>query len=458
MRSDRKRPDRGRALTRRRFLGAVGAAGIALPFYRLVDREVHRAWADPGGGARRLIVFYFPDGIAGRAADGSPSLWEPTGPERGFTLPEQLQPLLPWRDDCVFLKGLSMGPTDSGSHPGGAKKLLTAVDGGGGESIDRFLARTAGAMAPHRHLYLGAMACQNSASGDKHISYVGPGTTAPPEDRPWQAFERLFGKKPMGGPMGTDDTEASVIDAVLADLRELRGRLGDTEKAKLDLHLDGLREVERRVKSTQPPAPSCTDPRLDTTGLDEKTLYDPARFPQLLRAQTDLLVQAMACGLTQVGVLQCSMHTSELVMSRFPGTEMFDPGFDMRSHQASHYGPSHDRTRREFSDYLKQRRWFVQQLGYLIDSLKQRPEDGGTMLDHSLVLCCSEVSDGNTHSHDDMPFLLAGRAGGRLATGRQLAYAGRRHADLLLSIAHAMNQRVPSFGQASSGPLPGLLS
>ena len=221
--------------------------------------------------------------------------------------------------------------------------------------------------------------------------------------------------------------------------------------------LPECREVELRVKATAPPPGSCTDPRIDTAGLDDKTLYDPARFPQILRAQTDLLVQAMACGLSQVGVLQCSMHTSELVMSRFPATEMYDPRFDMRSHQASHYGASHDRTKREFTDYLKQRRWFVQQLGYLLDSLKQRPEGDGSMLDYSIVLCCSEVSDGNTHSHDDMPFLLAGGAGGRLTTGRLLTYSGRRHADLLVSIAHAMNQPIPSFGQASSGPLPGLL-
>lgn len=444
------------APTRRRFLRAVAGAGLALPFYRLVDPRVREAFAEPSGGARRLIVFYFPDGIAGRASDGSPSLWEPTGSERSFTLSEQLQPLAPWQDRCVFLRGLSMGPTDSGSHPGGAKKLLTAVDGGNGESIDRFLARTAGAAAPFRHLYLGAMACQNSASGDKHISYVGPGTTAPPEDRPWQAFERLFGKKPMGGG-GGDSPEASILDAALADLSELRGRLGDTEKSKLDLHLAALREVEQRVKATAPPPTSCTDPRIDTAGLDDKTLYDPARFPQILRAQTDLLVQAMACGLTQVGVLQCSMHTSELIMSRFPATEMYDPRFDMRSHQASHYGASHDRGKREFTDYLKQRRWFVQQLGYLLDALKQRPEGDGSMLDYSIVLCCSEVSDGNTHSHDDMPFLLAGRAGGKLTTGRLLDYTGRRHADLLVSIAHAMNQPLPSFGQASSGPLPGLV-
>ena len=87
---------------------------------------------------------------------------------------------------------------------------------------------------------------------------------------------------------------------------------------------------------------TCAEPRIDGDGLTPATLYAPERFPQILRAQTDLMVQAMACGLTKVGVIQASHHTSELIMSRFANTPMYDPGFDMRSHQASHYGPRHD--------------------------------------------------------------------------------------------------------------------
>ncbi len=147
-------------------------------------------------------------------------------------------------------------------------------------------------------------------------------------------------------------------------------------------------------------------------------------------------------------------------MSRFPGTAMYDPGFDMRSHQASHYGARHDRSNRLFVDFLAQRRWFVQQLGYLINQLAARPEgaSGETMLDHSLVLVSSEVSDGNTHSHHDMPFVLAGHAGGSLSGERVLEFGGRRHGDLLASIAHAMGQPVMGYGTDSHGPLDGLLS
>lgn len=451
--------------SRRTLLRAAAASALALPLGGL-DPAGRRALAAPSGGARRVIFFYFPDGVAGPSADGSPSLWHLQGSERSFSLNEQLQGLGTLKDDCVFLTGLSSGPTDSGSHPGGAKKLLTAVDGGNGESIDQYLAKTAGAGALFRHLYLGAMANHNSASGDKHISYPSAGTSATPEDSPMRAFERLFGKtNPSGGGSGggTQDTLAvSVIDATMKDLEELRAQLGNVEKKKLELHVEALREVERRVKGIPgmmpPPKATCSDPRIDTAGLSDAVLYDPGNFPKILRAQLDLMVQAMACGLTKVGVVQASHHTSELIMSRFPATEMYDPKFDMRSHQASHYGPSQDKGKREFRDYFAQRRYWVQQFAYLVDQLKQRPEGDGTMLDYSLVVLCSEICDGNTHSHDNLPFIVAGKGGGALTTGRLLQYGYRRHGDLLVSIARAMKQDIWRFGDSSSGPLPGFLS
>ena len=449
-------------LTRRRLLQLGGAAAIAAPFLR-----PGRVGAHAGDPARRLIIFYFPDGVVGPSQDGEPSQWHPTGTETSFTLPPTLMPLERHRGRCVFFRGLSMGPADQGSHPGGAKKLLTAVDGGNGPSIDQRLAATVGAGAPFRHLYLGAQANQNGASGDKHVSYVAPGITTPPEDDPVAAFARLFpggGGGGSGGAGGDPRTarRLSVIDHAKQELDALRGRLGTTEQTRLDLHLEALREVEARIQATAGGGGggggTCSDPAVDTSGLGPSTLYAPDRFPQILRAQTDLMVQAMACGLTKVGVIQGSHHTSELIMSRFPATPMYDPGFDMRSHQASHYGARHDPSRREFRDYLAQRRWWVEQFAYLLDQLAARPEDGATMLDHSLVLLCSEVCDGNTHAHDDMPFVLAGGGSGRVRTGRLLSFGYRRHADLLLAIARAMGDDLGSFGDASSGPLPGLLT
>jgi hypothetical protein len=359
----------------------------------------------------------------------------------------------------VFFRGLSLGPTDSGSHPGGAKKLLTAVDGGNGESIDRVLARTIGAAAPVKHLYLGAMATHGNASGDKFISYPAAGTTVAPEDDPRRAFARLFGTTPSGstgsGSGASTSDDLSVLDTVMADLRDLRARAGASESSKLNLHMEALRDVERRLRTFGGGGSNCQSPNVGLGAFDNGALGDPARFPDVLRTQIDLMVLAMACGLTQVGVLQASQHTSELIMSRFSRTELHRPGFDMRSHQASHYGDTGDA---KYADYVAQRVWWMAQFAYLLDALGQRPEATGTMLDHSLVLACSEVSDGNVHSHDDMPFILAGGGGNAIRTGRLLSFGYQRHGALLVAIARALGSDLRTFGDQGSEALPGLLA
>jgi len=453
-----------RSFDRRAFLRlAASAIGAGALSYAVGGRR--RARADASGHAARLIVFYFPDGVPGTSSSGEPSLWNPTGGETDFQLGEVLAPLSARRDRCTFVTGLHMGPADVGSHPGGAKKLLTAVDGGGGESIDQLLARTVGASAPVRHLYLGAQANVSGASGDKHISYVAPGTTISPEDDPRAAFSRLFqGGTPTGGAAGAgglaDTGDASVLDALVADVQDLQGKLGAAEKSKLDLHLEALRDLERRLAGMTGgmptmPAADCGSPRF---AFGDGSLEDPARFPEILRAQTDLAVLAMACGLSRVAVIQASMHTSELVMSRFAGTPLHEPAFDMRSHQASHYGAAHDRGHREYDAFVKQVTWWVGQFAYLLDALAMRPEGAGTMLDESLALLCTEVSDGNTHNHDDMPFVVGGGGGGAIRTGRLLRRDGRRHGELLCALGQAMGAPVGRFGQDGAGPLEGLLS
>ncbi|MFZ4734513.1 MAG: DUF1552 domain-containing protein [Bradymonadia bacterium] len=456
-------------MNRRDFLRFAGAAAAGLP---LLARP-GRAWAQ-ARQARRAIFFYFPDGVPGRSADGERSAWHCTGTEFDFQLGRVLEPLAAFKDHTLFFNGLSMGSTDAGSHPGGAVKLLTAADGGRGESIDQFLARTAGASSPFRHVYLGAMANVSNATGDKHISYPSPGQSIAPDDDPVRAFERLFGagvlvppsppSMPGSAAPSVRDRRLRVLDTALADLASVRGRAGTAERARLDLHAEALREVERRIETLamepgvnpepgEPGLPTCDAPRLAAEGLDAGRLYAPELFPQILRLQTDVLVQAMACGLTQVGVIQASLHTSELIMSRFADTEMYDPGFDMRSHQASHYGPRHDEARREYRDYVAQRRWFVAQFAYLLEQLRLRPEGDGTMLDYTLVFCGSEVSDGNTHLHDDMPFLLSGHGGGAVSPGRLVDVGYARHGGLWTAVAHAMGQRIDRFGDQGVGPL-----
>ncbi len=450
--------------SRRDLLRSVGGLALGGPLAGLLPRHADAA----SGVCERVLFFYFPDGVSGWSQNGDASKFHASGSEFSFSLPDETSPLDPWKSECVFFRGLSMGGTDNGSHPGGAKKLLTAADQGNGESIDQYLARTVGASSPWRHLYLGVQANVSGASGDKHISYPTAGVSIPPEDDPRRAFELLFGSAaPPSGrstnePPPEDPLARSVLDTVIGDVESLRARLGAVERSKLDLHLDALRQLEQRLDGLPPTggvdSASCDAPFVDTSAITDANLYAPEAFGDILKAQMDLMILAMACGMTRVGTIQSSHHTSELIMSRIPGTSFHDPGFDMRSHQASHYGASHDYGNPLFAAFTAQRRWWVEQYAYLIQRLADTPEGDGTMLDNSLVVLCTEVCDGNTHSHDDLPVVLAGRAGGRISTGRLRPRGNTRQGTRGVRGANAMGDGATWFGDASSGPLWGLLS
>lgn len=436
---------RNAAISRRDLLAGLGGAALGAP---LALRS--RSAAAASSAATRAIFFYFPHGVAADSPSGEPSAWHPTGTEHSFSLTYQLEALEAWRDRCVFLRGVGMGDYDNYSHPGGAAKLLTAANNAANESIDQYLARTAGAADAFSHLYLGVMACQNSRALDAFISYALPETPIAPEDDPAQAFDALFNS-------GGDARTGSVLDAVNEDLRRLQSRLGGVEAQKLEYLTESLRELERRVETSGSLSESCETSALDLSGFSADTLYEHARFPAILKAQTDLMVLAMRCGFTRVGTIQCSFHTGDLIMSRFEGTEMYDPSTDMRSHQASHYGSSLENGAAELSAFLAQRRWFVSQFAYLLEQLDAVPEGDGTMLDNSVVVLCSEVSDGSSHNHDNMPFIVAGGGGGAIEGGRLLSFEDEPHGNLWVSVANALGEDIARFGDRSTGPLPGLL-
>lgn len=454
-------------LDRRAFLSSLGAAGLGLAGglslgAGLLGGRPARASA----GAGRVLFFYFPDGVAGPSDAGEPSLWHCTGSGSSFSLGESLAPLSAYRDRSLFFNGLSMGGTDSGSHPGGAKKLLTAADYGNNESIDQHLSRSIGASSPWRHLYLGVHATLGGASGDKHIAYPTAGSSMTPEDDPRRAFAALFGGAGStgGGGSGTsggDPTEISVIDGMIDDMNALRGRLGRLEQAKLDVHLEALRELELRIRGTggggSAGGADCGAPTLGLDGVTDAALSDPSGYPTVLSAQSELAVLALSCGLTRVVTLQNSTHTSELIMSRFAGSEMYDPGYDMRSHQASHYGSRHDSASHEFRAYAQQRTWWVSQAKAILDRLDSIPDGDGTMLDTTIVVICTEVCDGNNHLHDNMPFVVCGGGALGLAQGRLIEAGGARHGDLYIALAQALGDDLWRFGDASSGPLSGVL-
>ncbi len=432
--------------TRRRLLQSLGAAAL------LGRTRVARA---SGGLAKRVIFFYVPDGVVGVSEAGEPSEWHPVGTEYDFTLPHNSAPLAPWKDRCLWLDNLSLGTEDS--HEEGARMLLTGQFGGFGPSIDQVLARTVGASDPWPLLYLGA---QSTIGEEAHhwMSFPldGEHLSVQPQDDPRRAFEQLFGSMDPG-PLRR---RQSVLDLVNADLAELRGRLGTVERSRLDLHTDALREVEQRLGSL----PTC-DPAVDLDGISDGALLEPETFPALLRAQTENMLLAMACGLTRVGFLQASHHTSLLLMGRFV-TPPEDPAgwgrfadAEYEQHVASHYGLIRDPvTEARFAHYRAGRVWYAEQEAYLLSRLEEIPEGDGSMLDHTIVVRVSEVSDGQTHTHQKMPFYLAGGGAGSVRSGVFVDTAGADCAELWIAVARAMGVELSSFGDRGAQALPGVLA
>jgi hypothetical protein len=355
----------------------------------------------------------------------------------------------------VFISGLRMYEGGA-THEGGVAKVMT---GNNTLSMDVFLAQQLAGQTPVSSVYLGVHA--NFENGNTYFSYLPGNKVRTPEDNPLAAFQSLFGRSASGG-TGTGTTGAdprgSVLDESLAELAALQARLGGTEKAKLDLHLSALREVEQRIVAA---APRTSGPlSIDTFNREGFVVPDgyngyPAVFDreenfQLVgKLQMDLAVLALANDVTRVVSIQWSHPVSPSAMA-FTGSTQ-------RHHDASHYGTPDSTTA---ANFVLCQQYFTARLADLINRLRAVPDGDGTLLDSTLIVLFSELGDSNLHDHSNMPFVLAGRAGGRLATGRYLAYPEEAHSKLLVSIANAMDQNISTFGYAGrgTGGLPGLLS
>ena len=141
----------------------------------------------------------------------------------------------------------------------------------------------------------------------------------------------------------SSSNKAAIVSSLLEEASALRSKLDGIERDKLDYHISSLRELESRFSGEEGTIVNeevCVDAILDAQTPSD--LYDPYHFPTLCSAQLKLAVLAMECNITRVATIQLSHHTSELIMSRFPDTPMYDPAYDMRAHQASHYGSSHN--------------------------------------------------------------------------------------------------------------------
>jgi hypothetical protein len=443
-----------RQLSRRTLLRAASGAVLALPLLP----SLRGAKAQEAEYPKRFVTMYTPNGVI---HDG----WWPTNVvgETDFTLSESHEPLAAYKDRLLILSGIEMkvaavGP--GGPHQRGIGALFTNmqlgegafVDGCGrtagwatGISVDQRVAAEIGQASPIGSLQLGVRATENDVQG--RISYAGAGMPLPPMNDPLEVYKRVFeGFSPPATEPGDDAAKLllaqrkSVLDAVTSEFEALDARLSAQDRQTLDAHLTLVRDVERRLSlglgdCTKPPEPPALDPVSETD------------MEHIAELELDLLALAFACDLTRVASFQISTALNRI---RYPWVESLGEG-----HALSHTGASDVDAKAQL---LRRQAWHASLIARLFDHLATVPEGDGSALDNTLLFWGNEVSMGTTHTHDNMPFILAGGTWA-FRTGRFLTYSGDSHANLLVSLLNAMGVDQGTFGNADycTGPLSGLV-
>lgn len=455
-------------LPRRTVLRGLGGIAIALPF---LDAMVpaRRIWAQ-SAQPKRLLVWFQPGGT--EIAD-----WRPRGTETNFAFSAMMQPLEKHKQNLIVLDGLSLSVTREGNghpHSRGMGGLLTGeilpsgtynTNGGNagfsrGTSIDQFIAQRITAGRKFKSLEMAVRWPSDGTDGlQVHpwntIIYSAPGQPVPPQTVPRKIFDRLF--TDLGGNTDTGQKRTkSILDAALEEYRILSSKLGPSDRQRLEAHMSALRSLETSIAAGMSSSNTCSIPNFgneldlpSAAGSDEggdgyvDSSKDQA-IPRTGRLMMDMMAMAMACDLTRVGTLQWADSQSN---NSFPWLNLND----------THHGYQHDRGYNPGA-IRTINNWYASQFSYLLDKLAAVSEGTGTLLDNTVVLSCTEIRHPNEHSQDNMPFILAGKAGGYFKTGRWVKYTNRAHNDLLVSIQNAFGFADQSYGRAgySTGALSGL--
>ena len=437
-------------ISRRAVLRGVGAA-VALPWLETLTPPAFASTAVP---PRRMAFIYVPNGVILND-------WTPKTEGADYALPSILEPMAPFKQDMMVISGLTCDKArangdGAGDHARASAAFLTGAQARktaganmqAGISVDQVAAARLGdhtrlpslELAIERFRGVGNCDSGYSCVYEHTLSWRAPASPLPTEVDPRLVFERLFSTRPNDPDrVKRNRLRTSVLDAVLEDARGLEAKLGGTDRQKLDQYFSCVRELEQRIGRTEmlPPAvpPEGTvKPRSTPTDLSEH-----------FRLMCDLLVLAFQADVTRIASFMFAREGSEQKYRMVGITE--------GHHELTHH----------FNDPAKIAKvrtintFHVRQFAYLVGKLKAIPEGSGSLLDSCMVAYGSGNSDGNRHSHDNVPLLLAGKGGGSLKTGRHVRYPRETPLNnLWLAMLERMGAPVPQLGD-STGRLQGLV-
>ncbi len=421
-------------LSRRTFLRGVGVS-MALPWLESAavwgDEKPKSAGSEP---PVRFACLFAGNGFHSRE-------WWAKGEGAGMELGKVLEPLLPFREKLLFLRGLyNEEALIGGIHSCQTGNLLTgahlapAGEIRSGISCDQVLAQRMKGQTKVPSLVLGtessiaAIHKNYSMIYSSHISWSSATTPTPLELYPALAFDRLFRD-------GIGRADKSVLDAVREDADDYRRKVSQSDRQRLDEFLFSVREVEQQIdQAGKVGKVQGWRPTLAAPGMPRPADGIPQDIDQHMRLMCDILVLAFQTDTTRIGTLKLNNDHSSL---RFPKL-----GVDyMIHHLLSHS---------DGDDWLKVNRFFTQQVAYVAGKLDKVQEGERTLLDNSMILFLSSMMTG-AHNNDQLPVVMLGRGGGQIKSGRILDYLGksnRRMCSLYLSLMDKANVRLSSFGDS----------
>ena len=435
-------------MPRRDLLRRLGVGAGVLPFLGNLPSLA----AAPAGPKRRLVIVFSPDGVVKQ------HFWPSApGPLAADALPRILAPFAPFTDRLLSIKGINNVVTGDGDgHMRGMGCLLTGIElfpgnvqGGSdtpagwasGLSIDQEIRNhlQADPITATRFgsLEFGVLV-PNKADTWTRMVYAGPNKPVAPIDDPYQMFVKLYGE--------TKDRESlqSVLDEVREDLARVAAAVPAEDRRILEEHAALVRGLERDLTERRP-ALTHAAPVLEQGVIEQND-----QMPRISRMQIELVVSALAADFTRVATLQYTNSVGQPHMTWL--------GIDEGQHELSHEPNSNEAAQEKLT---KINTWYAGEIAWLAKRLAETPEPGGggSLLDHTTIVWTNELGEGNSHSRNDIPWLLVGGGLG-FAAGRAVEFPGVPHNRFLLALAQAMGHTdLVRFGNpdhCGEGPLTGL--
>lgn len=434
-------------LSRRTLLRGAGLS-LGLPWLE--------AMAAPGKAQPpvRLAALYMPNGV-------NVEHWTPQGKGKDFTLSKTLSPLQPLRDKVVVVSNLwNQNAKGGDGHYVKEASILTCstikktpgADIGNGISVDQVAAQKVAGQTPLPSLELGVTPVAIGVDAvvgytrvyGSHIAWSNATTPLAREINPRAVFERLF--RAAKGQSGNDaKMDRLLLDSILGDANRLRAKVGQADRLRLDEYLSLMRSLEQRVQRASSGQQQPWSPR---SPIDAKAAppEKPADHAEHVRLMMDMIATAFQTDTTRVATFMFGNAVSNVSFR-------FLEGVSAGHHDVSHHSKDPDKLRQ----YQLINQWHIQQYAYLLHRLQQMPEGESTVLDNSMVLFASALSDGNSHNPHRLPIVVAGRAGGRINSGQHLTFTEDDPlANLYVSMLDAFGAPVERFAD-STGPLAGFL-